>query len=190
MPKFKLSRLWYITLAAIWMLLGAHLFYNYIEFTSQKIPVKGGTLFEATLQKPTILPYLSFDPHDRYLQRILSRWCLKPKVEWVQINFEQDLCEVKTKDYQTFLLKAKPNNNRSDDAIISNKDLLFTYKQIIKQNIWQIPYLKNFEKIEVSYLTGTDQVQIKFPSSSIDNQILLSFPILPYHILEGTTLNE
>ena len=187
MIKFKLSRLWYIALLWIWLLLGAHLFYNYIDFSSQKVADKWWTLFQATLHKPIYLPYLSFEPRDRYIQKILFRWCLRPEVEDIHIVFKEDLCEVKTKDYKTFLIKAKPDINWSDDVVFGYKDLLFTYQDIIQKNIWQIPQLNNFDKIKVSRITGTETIKVEFPSASIDNQILFGFPILPHHILQDVS---
>ncbi len=187
MSKIKLSRLWYIVITAIWVLISAHLFYNYIEYSAQKIPVKWGVIFQATLKTPIYLPYMSFDPQDRYIQNILFKSCLKATTEGINIVFHEDICDVKTKDYQTFWVKVKPDNNWSDDVPITNKDLLFTYQDIIQKNIWNINSLQPFKNIKVEYLTGKELLKITFPSPSIDNQIFFNFPILPSHILKDTS---
>ncbi len=187
MSKIKLSRLWYIVITAIWVLISAHLFYNYIEYTAQKIPVKGGVIFQATLKAPVYLPYMSFDPQDRYIQNILFKSCLKATTEGINIIFHEDMCDVKTKDYQTFLIKMKPDLNWSDDVPITNKDLLFTYQDIIQKNIRNIDTLQPFKNIKIEYLTGKELLKVTFPSPSIDNQIFFNFPILPAHILKDTS---
>jgi len=58
-----------------------------------------------------------------------------------QVEFQEDLCEVTTLDFQTFIVKIKPDMAWQDGTPVSLNDLYFTYKSIIKDNYRNLPHL-------------------------------------------------
>ena len=60
----------------IFLLTSIHLGYQYVAYSSDKIPTKGGTVIEGTSEPISYLPYLSMSRSDKWYQHLLYRGCI------------------------------------------------------------------------------------------------------------------
>lgn len=105
-----------------------------------------------------------------------------------QIIYEPELCKVITQDNKTFLVSLNTTGNRSDGTTITADDVLFTYQDIIKGNFWDIPNLRNYDKVDVEKISD-NSLRVTFPGASVDNYNFFTNYILPKHKLKGVALN-
>lgn len=185
---WQFFKYFYVIIIIIWILLSIHIFYLYIDFSSKKIPVKWWTFVEATFNNINYLPYTSEDQNDRFYQSFLFRWCLTPYVDNTNVEFADEVCHVNSLDSQTYKVKIMDNVYWSDWEPISIEDVYFTYNNILKENIWELPWMDSYKNTEMSYTGNT--MTVKFPKPSIDNKIFFTNYILPKHLLEWKNLNE
>ncbi len=178
----KFLKYFYTSILVLWWIITLHIFYVYILDVSEKKPTRWWTFVHWTFSSPAYLPYLSDDWEDRFFQSLIFNWCMSPYVEWTNVEFEEDLCNVETNDYRDFKVSVKDGKYRSDWTPVTNEDIYFTYNNIIKENKRSINYLNTFANIDVN--KEEDWVAVSFPNWSADNKIFFSEFILPKHILE------
>mgnify|MGYP002347504721 CR=1 FL=1 len=166
------------------------MFYVYVSYISPKTPVKWGTFVQGTFEPVSFLPYTSLKNDDKLYQSFLFDWCLEPYVSGTQILFEEDLCNVQTKDFQTFDITIKDNPKWSDGLSVSINDVYFSYNNILKENQWWIAGFESFANLEIKKSEDGKSMTVKFPSSSIDNNIFFTNYILPYHTLNGVSMDN
>ncbi len=181
---FLLFLLW------LWFVLTVHIFYMYIYTVSRKLPVKGGTWVEAGIWKIYYLPYTSNSDSDKFYQSFLFRWCITPYLSWTHILYRSDLCKVETDNWKDFKVYLLWNSYWSDWYPISLQDVYFTYHDILKNNIWNISFLKIYSNIKVKWSSDKTFIKVSFPYPSKDNLIFFTNFILPYHKLKNLTLNQ
>ncbi|MCF7835335.1 hypothetical protein K9M48_04835 [Candidatus Gracilibacteria bacterium] len=173
----------------LWILLSIYVLYQYVRSSSKEVTTKGGTFVEGIFNTTSYLPYLKNDRQSLFFQRFLFNSCLDYEIDNNgNINFTDDLCEVKTSDYKTYYVSLSGDHKRSDGVPLSLEDLTFTYNEIIKKNIWNIKQLNTYSDIII--LNENEQMKIIFPQSSIDNTLFFTNYILPKHALIDDSLEN
>lgn len=180
------SRYWIALIVRV--LLSIFVGYRYIYSLSSTQPGKGGTFVEATLQQPNYLPYITPQDADKFYQSLLFEGCLYPIFSGTQVEFQEDLCEVTTSDFQTFVITIKTGAVWQDGTDVSLNDLYFTYKSIIKDNYRNLPHLGGYSNLQIS--ADTESVKVIFPKASRDNMVFFTNFILPAHLLANKSLEE
>lgn len=178
----------YFSILAIWFILTLHVIYLYVDYSSIKTPIKGGTFVEWTTDKISYLPYLSSKNSDKFYQSMLFNWCMSPYTSGTELLFKDDLCHVRTSDYKTFTVKIADERKWSDGDPITLNDVLFTYNDIIVNNAWILSTLDNYQNIEIN--ASEEKLEVIFPYPSIDNQIFFTNFILPQHALQNVTIDD
>ncbi len=172
----------------IFVLVSLHLGYQYVGAVSEKIPTKWGTIVEGVIGGISYLPYTSTTKTDKFYQWLLFKGCVKTVVSWGKIQYENDLCEVTTRDFKNYFVTF-PNEYRwIDDTKFTSEDVLFTYQSVLKDNIWKIEELNSYNKTEISKVDDST-IKVSFPKQSVDNILFFLSPILPSHILTDQTLD-
>ncbi len=98
------------------------------------------------------------------------------------------MCKVFTQDNKTFVVSLNTTGTWSDSTPISIDDVLFTYQDIIKNNFWDIPNLRNYDKVDIEKISD-NSLRVSFPGASVDNYNFFTNYILPMHRLKGVALN-
>ncbi|MBP6910456.1 hypothetical protein KBC03_02550 [Patescibacteria group bacterium] len=156
--------------------------------SSEQVPAKGGTLIEGVTTNISYLPYVRDTDADLFYQGLLYQACMNYFGSGYQIIYEPQLCKVLTQDNKTFVVSLNTTGNWSDSTPISIDDVLFTYQDIIKENFWDIPNLRNYKKVDIEKLSD-DSLRVTFPGASVDNFNFFTNYILPKHKLKGAGLN-
>lgn len=105
-----------------------------------------------------------------------------------QIIYEPEMCKIFTEDNRTFVVSLNTTGTWSDTTPITIDDVLFTYQDIIKNNFWDIPNLRNYNKVDIEKLSDSS-LRVTFPGASVDNYNFFTNYILPMHKLKGVALN-
>jgi hypothetical protein len=184
----KLSKKIVTICILVFCFLSGHLAYQYVQETSPKVPVKGGTIVEGILWKLNYLPYTSKKPLDEYYQNLIFNGCVKSVISWENASYDNNLCDVTTKDYKNYYVTVSKDFFWIDDITFSIEDVLFTYQTILKENVRKIPDLNTYSKIEITQTSDTT-LKISFPKQSRDNILLFTNPLLPKHVLQDKTLD-
>lgn len=180
----------FVILIVFWLLITLHVFYVYVSYVSPKTPVKWWTFVQWTFEPVSFLPYTSLKNNDKLYQSFLFNGCLNPYVSWTQILFEEDLCKIQTKDFQSFEVSIKDGKKWSDGFDLSINDVYFTYNSILKENQRNVAWFEAFSNIQVKKNEDLNSITIKFPTSSIDNNIFFTNYILPAHVLSGNSMEN
>jgi len=186
----KFFKYTFVLLVVLWWLITLHVFYVYISYVSPKTPVKWWTFVQWTFEPVSFLPYTSLKNDDKLYQSFLFNWCLSPYVSGSQILFEEDLCTIKTTDFQNFTISIKDGKKWSDGIDLSINDIYFTYNSILKENLRWVAGLESFQNIEVKKNEDLKSISVKFPTSSIDNNIFFTNYILPAHVLAENSMEN
>lgn len=168
----------------IFVLTSIHLWYQYVAFSSDKIPSKWGTVIEGTSQPITYLPYLSMSKSDKRYQHLLYRGCI---MMWSGNQLTGDVCTVTSKDNKSYNLTLNPGLMWSDGTSLTINDVFFTYYDIVKSNQWWLPFLDSYSKLEINQ-NDDGSITVIFPRESVDNQLFFLNPILPAHHLTSQSL--
>ena len=145
---------------------------------------------EGTIESTSYLPYTSISKSDKFYQSLLYRGCGTITIttgESTNAVVDDEICRIKTQDYQTYYITMMTGQYWSDNRPITIADVYFTYHHIIQLNQRQLTDLANLSKIDVQMI-GDYKLQVNFPSSSIDNNLFFTNPILPA-TLSGQTLD-
>ncbi|MBS8121918.1 hypothetical protein [Candidatus Vampirococcus lugosii] len=180
---WKFFKYFYSGILVLWILITVHVVYAFVYDISEQVPVKGGTFVHGVFSQATYLPYLSNTGEDKFFQSLLFNGCLSPYVDNTNIEFEEDLCNIKTSNFRVFEISVKEGKKWNDGTPITNDDIFFTYNELIKNNIRNISSLNSFSNLEIQ--DQGDFIKIIFPNGSKDNEIFLSNFILPRHLLKG-----
>jgi len=169
----------------VFVLTSIHLWYQYVAYSSDKIPTKGGTVIEWTIQKISYLPYLSMSRSDKRYQHLLYRGCISL---WSGNQLTGDICTLTTTDNKSYTVSINPNLTWSDGTSITVNDIYFTYYDIIKSNIWNLSFLDSYGKLDIRQ-NDDGTLTVQFPRESIDNQLFFINPILPAQYLTDQPLS-
>lgn len=168
-----------------------HIIYNYIRKFSENIITKWWTFVEWIFESTSYIPYLRDNSQGQFYQGLLFNWCNKYWYNtWSKSrDISPDLCKVWTNDSKNYTIQINPDLIRSDGTPITNEDVFFTYNDIIKENKWNLDWLKWYKDISVSR-DEAGKVQIGFPNKSQDNVLFFLNYILPKHVLASYTLDD
>ncbi|MFA7284732.1 MAG: hypothetical protein WC004_02835 [Candidatus Absconditabacterales bacterium] len=165
-----------------------HLAYQYVGAVSEKIPTKGGTVVEGVIGNISYLPYTSTAKTDKFYQSLLFKGCVKASLSGGKIQYDNDLCEVTTRDFKNYFITL-PNEYRwIDNTKFTTEDILFTYQSVLKDNMRKIEELGSYNKTEISRVDDAT-LKVSFPKQSVDNILFFLNPILPSHVLKEQTLD-
>lgn len=184
----KLVKYVLVFLFFVWLLGLGYLYYQYVIASSETVATKGGTLVEGVTTNVSYLPYVRNTDADLFYQGLLYKACMTYFSRGYQIIYDNDICKVITQDNKTFLVSLNTTGSWSDSTPITIDDVLFTYQDIIKDNFWDIPNLRNYDKIDVEKISD-NSLRVTFPGASVDNFNFFTNYILPKHKLKGAGLN-
>lgn len=184
----KIVKYLLVFLFFVWLLLGGYLYYKYIISSSETVPARWGTLVEWVTTNISYLPYVGNNDGDIFYQGLLYQACMGYFSSGYQIIYEPEMCKVITQDNKTYLVSLNTTGTWSDTTPITIDDVLFTYQDIIKNNFWDIPNLRNYNKIDVEKISD-NSLRVTFPWASVDNFNFFTNYILPKHRLKGVALN-
>ena len=175
------KRYLFFVLIFLWVLVFSHLFYIYLKNLWVEKAVKGWVIIEWIVKNDNVqivnpIPYFSNNYYSKYLQSILFKWCLNSK-------WEEDLCNITTKDNKVFDITLKWDYYWSDGRKLTLDDIYFTYNDIILKNSLQLKNvipnsIKTIEKNENS-------IKVTFNEASINNLSFFKNYILPKHIFKN-----
>lgn len=173
-PKRILTYFLYV-MCVFWSIITLILGYQFLSENGEKINKKWGTLSKPSLIKPPI--FLILKMTDRVC--FISLFCLMPCTNYNLLNEEGlkgEHCKIITQDYQTYYVSVNgTGKTRSDGKIRWLEDLLFTYDQVIRQNIWGIKTLTTYEGIKIEPEKEKNRLKITFPTSTTDNNYFSPF---------------
>ena len=179
----KITKYSLVFLFFIWLLGLGYLYYSYVISSAPTVPAKGGTLIEGVTNNISYLPYVRSTDADIFYQGLLFQGCMSYFGSGYQVIYEPDLCKVISQDNKTFVVSLNTTGTWSDSTPISIDDVMFTYEDIIKANFWDIPNLRNYEKIEIEKISD-NSLSVTFPGASVDNYNFFTNYILPKHKLK------
>lgn len=179
----KLKKI-FLFFSIVFLLISVHMWYMYVNYFSNSKIIKWWTIIQWTTQKINYLPYTSFTKDDIFYQSLIFDKCAQSS----GINIIDRICKIDSKDFKNFTVKFNPNytGKRSDWEPITIDDIFFTYNNIIKNNLLQIPDLSAYSNLNIIKTNNT--ISIKFPLASIDNKLFFDNYILPSHILTWKNL--
>lgn len=172
----------------IWLIGLGYLYYQYVITSSESLPAKWGTLIEWVTTNISYLPYVRDTDADLFYQGLLFQACMSYFGSGHQVFHEPDMCKVLTQDNKTFLVSLNTTGFWSDGTPLSIDDVMFTYQDIIKRNFWDIPNLRNYDKVDIEKISD-NSLRVTFPGASVDNFNFFTNYILPAHKLKGVALN-
>lgn len=170
----------------VFVLVSIHLWYMYVNYFGESRVIKWWTIIEWTIQKINYLPYTSFTKNDRFYQWLIFDKCAQSS----GVDLIDSICSVTTKDFREFTIKLnqKYSSKWSDGSYVTIDDIYFTYNDVIKNNLFQIPDLGVYSNLDIRR-SLSDTIKIKFPIASIDNQLFFDNYILPVQSLSGQNLS-
>ncbi|MCK9467158.1 MAG: hypothetical protein M0P94_02420 [Candidatus Absconditabacterales bacterium] len=179
--KRYLRYTFFVTLI-LWILTSLYVIYQYLRASSKQVISKGGTFIEGIFSTTSFLPYLSNDWQSKFYQGMMFDRCLEFEIDQNgRPEYKNKLCDVTTRDYKTYHIALSNGGVWSDGVPLSIEDVFFTYEEIIKNNSFEIEYLKKYSNINVE-MEG-DKVKVVFENSSEDNSLFFTNYILPKHAL-------
>ena len=179
--KRYLRYTFFVTLI-LWILTSLYVIYQYLRASSKQVISKGWTFIEGIFSTTSFLPYLSNDWQSKFYQWMMFDRCLEFEIDQNgRPEYKNKLCDVTTRDYKTYHIALSNGGVWSDWVPLSIEDVFFTYEEIIKNNSFEIEYLKKYSNINVE-MEG-DKVKVVFENSSEDNSLFFTNYILPKHAL-------
>ena len=175
--------------AFLWIVISIYIGYQYIWISSGQIDNKGGTFVEGIFGNTSYLPYLRSDTQSDFYQGLLFNACLKASYDNNTSTYAPDLCTVTTQDNQNYSVALNKWFIWSDGTPLSLEDIFFTYNEVIHNNMWELPLLKQYSSITVGK-DANNTLKVTFPTVSPDNILFFTNYILPQHMLMNSYLND
>ncbi|MFA6256085.1 MAG: ABC transporter substrate-binding protein [Candidatus Absconditabacterales bacterium] len=172
-----------------WVLISIYVGYQYVWISSAQINTKGGTFVEGIFGNTSYLPYLRNDIQSNFYQGLLFNSCLKPSYNKNAVTYLPDLCTVSTTDDQNYTITLNKGFIWSDGTPVSIEDIYFTYNEILRNNIREIPLLSQYNNITITKDVN-NTLKINFANKSTDNILFFTNYILPKHTLINTDLKD
>lgn len=175
----------------LWIIISIQIAYKYVWKFSKDVNTKWWTFVEWIFENTSYLPYLRDDSQGQFYQGLLFNWCIEYSYNSGSKNWDitQNMCKVRSDDSKSYTIKINPGLIRSDGTPMTNEDIFFTYNEIIKENKWNLDWLKWYSDIKISR-DEAGKVVVEFPSKSQDNILFFLNYILPKHILANYTLDD
>jgi len=172
-----------------WVLITLYIGYQYVRVSSAQVITKWGTFVEGIFDNTSYLPYLRNDIQSNFYQGLLFNSCVKPSYDKTMATYVPDLCTIATKDNKNYTISLNKWFIRSDGTPVSLEDIYFTYNEILRGNMWQLPLLAQYANVTITKDVN-NTLKIAFENSSSDNILFFTNYILPRHILINTELND
>jgi hypothetical protein len=164
-------------------IISALFFYKYINFSSIKEVKKWGTLVEWIYEPISYLPYWWDHEKNHFYQTILFPGC-----EWW---IDGSLCDIQTTDNKVYSIKIKTGIQRSDKEPFVMDDIIFSYQDIVISNLWEQPYLSQYQDIFMSEdEKNPNTLLVTFPTEDAKNRDFFKLPIIPYHSMKDLDLQD
>ena len=172
-----------------WALITIYLGYQYVRKSSTQVNNKWGTFVEGIFGNTSYLPYLRNDTQSNFYQWLLFNACLRPSYNKATSSYIPDLCAITTNDNQNYTVALNKWFIWSDGTPLSLEDVYFTYNEILRTNMWDIPLLTQYSTITVAK-EASNTLKVTFPTASSDNILFFTNYILPKHILTNSELRD
>lgn len=169
------------------ILVSIYVAYQYVNASSTQVNTKWWTFVEGIFGSTSYLPYLRNDIQSNFYQWLLFNACLKASYDNNEVTYVPDLCEVTTKDNKTYTINLHKWFIWSDGTPISIEDIYFTYNNILRNNMWKLFSLTQYNTVVVEKDVN-NALKVTFPSASSDNILFFTNYILPKHILINAEL--
>ena len=162
--------------------------YRYIISLSSEVQNKWWTYVEGIFWPTSYLPFLSSDEQSKFYQALLFDSCSEVRMEEFWPEYIETLCQIQTNDNTNFTITINPWSAWSDGTPVDIDDIYFTYKNIIIDNMRDIPTLSTYNDITIEK-TSDISLKLIFPKRSIDNKLFFTYSILPRQILADKTFD-
>lgn len=157
--------------------------YRYINFSSTKEVKKWWTFVEWIYEPISYLPYRWDHEKNHFYQTLLFPGC-----EW---GIDWPLCEITTKDNTVYRITINTWFKWSDNQPFNLDDIIFSYQDIVISNLWEQPYLSQYQDIFMSEdENDPNALLITFPTADEENRKFFELPIIPYHSMRDLTLED
>lgn len=157
--------------------------YRYINFSSTKEVKKWWTFVEWIYEPISYLPYRWDHEKNHFYQTLLFPGC-----EW---GIDWPLCEITTKDNTVYRITINTGLQWSDKQPFTLDDIIFSYQDIVISNLWEQPYLSQYQDIFMSEdENDPNALLITFPTADEANRKFFQLPIIPYHSMRDLTLED
>lgn len=185
--KFIRDLLRYIFFLSLffWVLISIYVWYQYVWISSAQINTKWWTFVEGIFWNTSYLPYLRNDIQSNFYQGLLFNACLKPSYDKNVSAYVPDLCTVTTQDNKNYSISLNKWFIRSDGTPVSLEDIYFTYNDILRNNMREVPLLDQYKDITI-IKDVNNTLKITFNNKSSDNILFFTNYVLPKHILVNT----
>ncbi len=164
-------------------IVSAILSYNYINFSSIKEVKKWWTFVEGIYEPISYLPYRWDHEKNHFYQTLLFPGC-EGWIDW-------SLCDITTTDDKVYTITIKTWHQWSDKSPFTLDDIIFSYQDIVISNLWEQPYLSQYQDIFMSESEeNANALLITFPTATTENRKFFELPIIPYHSMKELDLEE
>lgn len=181
---FRLHRVYtkiLVIILLIWIVVGIFLFFDYVDYSSLKEVKKWWTFVEWIYEPISYLPYRWDLEKNHFYQTLLFPGC----EWWLWWN----ICDISTEDNKTYKLRVKDNIFWSDKSPFILDDVIFSYQDIVVSNIWNQPYLSQYQDIAITQNEDDlTTLEFTFPIAKEDNRDFFKLPIIPYHQMQDGDL--
>lgn len=172
-----------------WILISIYIGYQYVWGTSTQVNTKWGTFVEGIFGNTSYLPYLRNDIQSNFYQGLLFNACLKPSYPKDTPAYMPDFCTITTQDDKNYIVSLNKWSIWSDGTPVSLEDIYFTYNDILRSNIRELPMLTQYATTTITKDTSST-IKVTFPTKSSDNILFFTNYLLPKHILGSATLSD
>lgn len=162
--------------------------YRYIISLSSEVQNKWWTYVEGIFWPTSYLPFLASDEQSKFYQSRLFDSCSEVRMEEFWPEYIQTLCQIQTNDNINFTITINPWSVWSNGTPVDIDDIYFTYKNIIIDNLRNIPTLNTYNDIAIEKISDTS-LKLTFAKRSIDNKLFFTYNILPRQILADKTFD-
>ncbi len=177
-------------LSLFWrVLISIYIWYQYVWWSSTQVSNKWGTFVEGIFGNTSYLPYLRNDTQSNFYQWLLFNSCLKPSYDKNAPTYVPDLCAITTNDNINYIIALNKWFIRSDWTPLSIEDIYFTYNEILRGNMRDIPSLSQYSSLTVAKDTN-NTIKVTFPIASPYNNLFFTNYILPKHVLINAELRD
>lgn len=177
-------------LSLFWrVLISIYIWYQYVWWSSTQVSNKWGTFVEGIFGNTSYLPYLRNDTQSNFYQWLLFNSCLKPSYDKNAPTYVPDLCAITTTDNINYTIALNKWFIRSDWTPLSIEDIYFTYHEILRSNMRDIPSLSQYSSLTVAKDTN-NTIKVTFPIASSYNNLFFTNYILPKHVLINAELRD
>lgn len=163
---------------------------QYINFSSETVIAKWGTIVEGVFNTVSTVPYLDDQRNSRFYTSLLFSSCLDYDYVKGEPVLTGGICSIQTEDEKTYHVAIWTGEYYwSDGTPVTNKDLYTTYKKVLIDNQRDLPRLTSYANIELRQ-GETAWVTLSFPVANVDNRSFFLNFLLPAHVVQDMTYQQ